>query len=168
MHLRVQLNELSWDDQTRGASFLVKAQNVTSIPGSCPPCPSSQPPPQALIRVTTTLTSNTTDHVCLFFIRVLPVNHPVCVFWGYLSLLTNNGFIFADVWYTHCCSVVQSCPTLCDPMDCSTPGFPVLHYLPEFAQTHVRGVGDAIQPSHPLSSPSLVTFNLSHHDSLFQ
>ena len=53
-------------------------------------------------------------------------------------------------------------------MDCSTPGFPVLHYLPEFAQTHVRGVGDAIQPSHPLSSPSLVTFNLSHHDGLFQ
>ena len=49
-----------------------------------------------------------------------------------------------------CCSVAQSCPTLCDPMDCSTPGFPVLHYLPEFAQTHVHWVSDAIQPSPPL------------------
>ena len=50
-----------------------------------------------------------------------------------------------------CCrSVTQSCPTLCDPMDCSTPGFPVLHHLPELAQTHVHRVGDAIQPSHPL------------------
>ena len=50
-------------------------------------------------------------------------------------------------------SVLQSCPTLCDPMDCSTPGFPVHHQLPELVQTHVHRVGDAIQPSHPLSSP---------------
>ena len=49
-------------------------------------------------------------------------------------------------------TVTQSCPTLCNPMDCSTPGFPVLHHLPELAQTHVHWVGDAIQPSHPLSS----------------
>ena len=49
-----------------------------------------------------------------------------------------------------CCSVAQSCLTLCNPMDCSTPGLPVLHYLMEFAQTHVHTVGDAIQPSHPL------------------
>ena len=67
-----------------------------------------------------------------------------------------------------CCSVAQSCPTLCDPMDCSTPGFPVLHHLPELAQTHVHRVGDAIQPSHPLSSPSLPVFNLSQHQGLFQ
>ena len=59
-----------------------------------------------------------------------------------------------------CCSVAQLCPTLCDPMDCSTPGFPVHHQLLEFTQTHV---GDAIQPSHPLSSPSPPTFNLSQH-----
>ena len=52
-------------------------------------------------------------------------------------------------------SVAQSCPTLCDPMDCSTPGLPVHHQLPEFTQTHVHRVGDAIQPSHHLSSPSL-------------
>ena len=51
-------------------------------------------------------------------------------------------------------SVTQSCPTLCDPMNCSTPGFPVHHQLPEFTQTHVCWVSDAIQPSHPLSSPS--------------
>ena len=50
-------------------------------------------------------------------------------------------------------SVAQSCPTLCDPMDCSTPGLIVHHQLPEFTQTHVYWVGDAIQPSHPLSSP---------------
>ena len=52
---------------------------------------------------------------------------------------------------------------LCDSMDCSTPGLPVHHQLPEFTQTHVHWVGDAIQPSHPLSSPSPPTFNLSHH-----
>ena len=51
-------------------------------------------------------------------------------------------------------SVAQLCPTLCDPMNCSTPGLPVHHQLPEFTQTHVQRVGDAIQPSHPLSSPS--------------
>ena len=62
-----------------------------------------------------------------------------------------------------CCSVTQSCLTLCDPMGCSTPGFPVLHHLPEFALAHVHWVGDAIQPSHPLSSPSLPRFNLSQH-----
>ena len=52
------------------------------------------------------------------------------------------------------CSVAKSCPTLCDPMDCSMPDFPVLHYFLEFAQIHVHWVSDAIQPSHPLSSPS--------------
>ena len=65
-------------------------------------------------------------------------------------------------------SVAQSCLTLCHPMDCSTLGFPVHHQLPEFAQTHVHRVGDAIQPSHPLSSPSPPAFNLSQHQGLFQ
>ena len=54
----------------------------------------------------------------------------------------------------HCYSVTKSCPALCNPMDCSTPGFPVLYHLPEFLQTHVHRVGDAIQPSHPLLLPS--------------
>ena len=65
-------------------------------------------------------------------------------------------------------SVPQSCLTLCDPMECSTPGFPVHHQLLELAQTHVHWVGDAIQPSHPVSSPSPHAFSLSQHQSLFQ
>ena len=60
-------------------------------------------------------------------------------------------------------SVAQSCPTLCNSMDCSTLGLPVHHQLPEFTQTHVHWVGDAIQPSHPLPSPSPPAFNLSQH-----
>ena len=60
-----------------------------------------------------------------------------------------------------CYSIAHSSPTLCDPMDCNMPGFPVLHYLLEFIQTHVHWVNDAIQPSHPLSSPSPPAFNLS-------
>ena len=60
-----------------------------------------------------------------------------------------------------CCSVARTCLTLHNPMDCITPGFPVLHHLSELAQTHVHRVGDAIQPSHPLSSPSPPAFNLS-------
>ena len=63
------------------------------------------------------------------------------------------------------CSV---CPTLCSPMDCSMPGLCVHHQLPEFTQTHVHQVGDAIQPPHPLSSPSPPAFNLSQHQGLFQ
>ena len=65
-------------------------------------------------------------------------------------------------------SVAQSCPTLCDPMNRSTPGLPVHHQLLEFIQTHVHRVSDAIQPSHPLSSPSLPSLNPSQHQSLFQ
>ena len=67
-----------------------------------------------------------------------------------------------------CCSVAQLCPNLCSPMDCSTPSFSVLHHLPELAQTRIHWVGDAIQPSHPLSSPSLPAFKLSQHQGLFQ
>ena len=65
-------------------------------------------------------------------------------------------------------SVAQLCPTLCDTMNRSTPGLPVHHQLPEFTQTHVHGVSDAIQPSHPLSSPSPPASNPSQHQSLFQ
>ena len=65
-------------------------------------------------------------------------------------------------------SVGQSCPTLCDPMNRSMPGLPVHHQLPEFTQTHVHRVGDAIQPSHPLSSPFPPAPNPSQHQSLFQ
>ena len=65
-------------------------------------------------------------------------------------------------------SVTQSCATLCNPMDCSSPGFPVHQQLQEFAQTPVHRVSDAIQPSHPLLSPSPPDFNLSQHQDLFQ
>ena len=65
-------------------------------------------------------------------------------------------------------SVAQSCLTLCYSMDCNTPGFSFHHQLPELAQTHVHWVGDDIQPSHPLSSPSPPAFNLSQHQGLFQ
>ena len=65
-------------------------------------------------------------------------------------------------------SVVQSCATLCDPMDCSMPGLPVYHEFLEFTQTHVHRVGDAIQPFHPLLSPSPPAPNPSQHQGLFQ
>ena len=70
-----------------------------------------------------------------------------------------------------CCqfsSVSQSCLTLCHAMNRSTPGLPVHHHLPEFTQTHVHRVGDAIQPSHPLLSPSPPALNLSQHQGLFK
>ena len=65
-------------------------------------------------------------------------------------------------------SVTQSCSTLCDTLDCSMPGLPVHRQLPEFTQTHIHWVSDAIQPSHPLSSPSPPAFNLSQHQALFK
>ena len=75
-----------------------------------------------------------------------------------------------DMLNFRCISSVQSlsCVRLCNPTDCSTPGFPVHHQLLELTQTHVHWVGDAIQPSHPLSSPSPPTFNLSQHQGIFQ
>ena len=72
------------------------------------------------------------------------------------------------IFYVQFSSVPQSCPTLCDPMNCSTPGLSVHHQLPEFTQTHVHRVRDAIQPSHPLSSPFPPAPNPSQHQSLFQ
>ena len=71
-------------------------------------------------------------------------------------------------WLTQFSSVTQSCLTLCSPMDCSMPGFPVHHQLLEFTQTHVHWVGDTIQPSHSLLSPSHSAFNLSQHQGPFQ
>ena len=78
---------------------------------------------------------------------------------------------FSSVWYTHFLvfsSVAQSCPTLCNSMNHSTPGLSVHHQLPESTQTHDHWVGDAIQPSYPLLSPSSPAFNLSHHQGLFK
>ena len=78
-------------------------------------------------------------------------------------------FLIMNYWMQNqFSSVAQLCPTPCDPMDCSTPGLPVHHQLPELAQTHIHRGGDAIQPSHPLSSLSPPAFNLFQHPWLFQ
>ena len=106
------------------------------------------------------------------------LSHISCSWW-----LERDDCAFLEDWFEFCllnncmtlnslhlwngnCSVTQSRPALCDPTDCSTPGFPVLH-LPELAQTHVHWAGDAILPSHPLSSPP-PAFNLSKQKCLFQ
>ena len=84
------------------------------------------------------------------------------------GLLYRDSFVeqtFVKICFS---SVTQSCPTLCDPMNHSTPGLPVHHQLPEFTQTHVHRVGDIIQPSHPLPSPFPPSLNPSHHQGLFQ
>ena len=94
----------------------------------------------------------------------LESNHVFC--------LRKWGFFFFFLPLSHqgspkmcVCAVAKSCLTLCDPMNCSTPGFPALHHLLEFAQVHIHWVSDAIQPSHPPSSP---TFSVSQHHGLFQ
>ena len=86
----------------------------------------------------------------------------------YLSLLVVWYILIYKMVLDQIRSVAQSCPTLCDPMNRSTPGPPVHHQLPEFTQTHVHQVSDAIQPSHPQSSPFPPALNSSKHQSLFQ
>ena len=94
-------------------------------------------------------------------ITFLPRSKHLLISW----LQSPSTVIFSSVQFS---SVTQSCPTLCDPMNRSTPGLPVHHQLPEFTQTHVHRVSDAFQPSHPLSSPSPPAPNPSQHHSLFQ
>ena len=92
------------------------------------------------------------------------------------SILQHSDFYMVELSHTYMTngnniqfsSVAQSCPTVYDPMDCSMPVFPVLHQLPDLAQIHVHCVSDAIQPTHPLSSPSAPAFNPAQHQSLFQ
>ena len=96
-------------------------------------------------------------------LHILSINqychHFLCIHSNECIVISHIGFQFS--------SVAQLCPTLCDPMNCSTPGLSIHHQLPEFTQTHVL-VGDAIQPSHPLSFPSPPVPNPSQHQSLFQ
>ena len=80
----------------------------------------------------------------------------------------NSSFVLAVIPQCCCSSVAKSCRALCHPEDCSTPGFPDLHHLPQFAQTHIHRVSDAIQPSHPLLHLSPPAFSLSQHQGLFQ
>ena len=95
----------------------------------------------------------------IVFLNAVPIYNP-----------RVQGFPFLNVLTSICqfSSVTQSCLTLCNPMDSSAPGLPVLHQLPKPAQTHVHWVGDAIQSSYPLSFPSPPAFNLSQHQGLFQ
>ena len=93
---------------------------------------------------------------------------PLLNSWGKCGMskeIRNKWYYFSFLWFS---SVAQSCLTLCNPMNRSTPGLPVHHQLPEFTQTHVQWVGDPTQPSHPLSSPFPPAPNPSQHQGLFQ
>ena len=100
---------------------------------------------------------------CKLDIRIWEV-----LIYGERALLEISSSTIAQDTSVQFSSVAQSCLTLCYPMNCSMPGIPVQHQLPEYTQTHVRRVGDAIQPSHPLLSPSPPAPNPSHHQGLFQ
>ena len=119
----------------------------------------------------------------LLMLLILTESHSDPYIWVEMSLISEKLIYNSDELFTgfkmeikvhslhssvQFSSIVQSCLTLCNPKHCNTPGFPVLHQLPELAQTHVHRVSDAIQPSHPLSSPSPPTFNLSQHQGLFK
>ena len=98
-----------------------------------------------------------------------------CKYWeawvieGHLRVCPpNSSFLEVEKVSVQFSSVAQSCPTLCNPTNRSTPGLPVHHQLPESTQTHVHCISDAIQPPHPLSSPSLPAPNPSQHQGLFQ
>ena len=95
----------------------------------------------------------------IIHIPCVSLHHSISYFFAEFDFLSISHVQFS--W-------AQSCPTLCDPMDCNAPGFPVHHQLPELAQIYVHRVSDAIQPSHPLWSPSPSAFNLSQHQGLFQ
>ena len=84
------------------------------------------------------------------------------------SLPASRSFPMSQLFTCSCYSVTKSCLTLCDSMDCLTPSFPALHYLPGFAQIHVHWVGDGISPSHSLMPSSLPALNISQHQGLFQ
>ena len=103
--------------------------------------------------------SDATEHTHSLDVRI------DCQFLADQGFLTSALLTLSSVQFS---SVAQSCPTLCDPMNRSMPGLPVHHQLPEFTQTHIHRVSDAIQPSHPLSSPSSPAPNPSQHQSLFQ
>ena len=110
-------------------------------------------------------------HICFISLGYIPWNVTfgnrliLCLaFWGNTILFSEVATLFTLQFS----SVTQSCPTLCDPMDCRMPDFPVHYQLPELTQTHVHRVGDATQPFHPLSSPSPSACNLSQHQGLFQ
>ena len=93
---------------------------------------------------------------------------PSTAYWRDFFFSIVYSCLFCHELIDHCCSIAKSCPTLCNLMDYSMWGFPVLHYLCEFAQTHAHWVSDAIQPSHHLLPPLPVTLNFPQHLGLFQ
>ena len=108
--------------------------------------------------------SNITLYICMYTFSSF-------IFWWALRLFPSKNYFLNGGWVAHSVqfsSVTQSCPTFCDPMNRSMPGLPVHHQLPEFTQTHVHWVGDAIRPSHPLSPPPPPAPNPSQHQGLFQ
>ena len=100
-----------------------------------------------------------------FFTQKKKNKNPVSIKQLLPHYLATTKLLFVSIQFS---SVAQLCPAICNPMDCSTPGLPGHHQLLEFIQTHVHWVGDAIQPSHPLSFPSPPIFNLSQHQGLFK
>ena len=101
--------------------------------------------------------------------HILELSHIFQIFtWAAHFLILSISVLFFFFFHFQFSAVTQSCLILGDPMDCSTPAFPVHHQLPQLAQTHVHRVGDAIQPSHPLSSLSPPAFNLSQPQGLFK
>ena len=116
-------------------------------------------------------------HVFVLFSQIIPPSPShrvqktvlyICVSFALSHIRLSSPSFYIPYMYIWFSSVAQSCPTLCDPMNCSMPGLPVHHLLPEFTQTHMHWVSEAIQPSHPLSSPSPPAPNHSQHQSLFQ
>ena len=122
------------------------------------------------------LSQNTITEPSRFMLNQIsghPGGHKNCMVthinWHKINHQTKQWYpTYATFYSVQFSSVTQSCPTLCDPMNHSMPGLPIHHQLPESTQTHVHWVGDAIQPSHPLSSPSPPAPNPSQHQGLFQ
>ena len=112
------------------------------------------------------------SHFFLPFLYFLSLVTSLCIFKAIQKCQCKrpnlSWQLLASWWFFQFSSVAQSCLTLCNPTNHSTPGLPVHHQLPEFTQTHAHWVGDAIQPSHPLSSPSPPALNLPQHQGLFQ
>ena len=108
------------------------------------------------------------SHNCLQYIIIALLEALEPIIGKHLVVRMSTWSKTSDYNLSRCCSVAKLCPTLCDPMDCSRSGLPVLHYLLEFVQTYVHWVSDAIQPSHCLPPPSPLSLNLSQHQSLFQ
>ena len=149
---------------------LGRSDNPEKHSSPCTGWPGPQPPPWLHLR--TLLLQGCVDFLylpclCSFFVLV-STSAPWCPFPPLIQGAPDASGVMSSGETSFSCLVAELRPTLCNPMDCSMPGFLVLHHLLEFAQIHVHWVGDAIQPSRPLLSPSLSAFDLMQHQGLFQ